>query len=78
MVDGNEADDKILAVLEGEVVYGGWHDTADFPDALIERLKHYFLTYKHASGRSHPGPLCRRHLRPRGGARSNPAQSARL
>jgi inorganic pyrophosphatase len=50
MVDGNEADDKILAVLDGDAVYGGWNDIADCPGALIERIKHYFLTYKQAAG----------------------------
>jgi inorganic pyrophosphatase len=46
MVDGNEADDKIIAVLENDLVYGELAHIAQCPRALIDRLKHYFLTYK--------------------------------
>lgn len=46
MIDKNEADDKIVAVLEGDAVYGEYRELAEVPVALIDRLKHYFLTYK--------------------------------
>lgn len=46
MIDGNQADDKIIAVLKGDSVYGGWKDLADIPQLMIDRLRHYFLTYK--------------------------------
>jgi inorganic pyrophosphatase len=46
MIDGNQADDKIIAVLDGDAVYGAWREIDQSPPALIERLKHYFLTYK--------------------------------
>jgi inorganic pyrophosphatase len=46
MIDGNEADDKIIAVLEKDVSYGHIEDLADAPSGLVERLQHYFLTYK--------------------------------
>lgn len=46
MVDGNEADDKIIAVLESDLVYGAFQHVAQLPTALVDRLKHYFLTYK--------------------------------
>ena len=46
MIDGDEADDKIIAVMRKDAVYGGWKDINDVPKSLIERLKHYFLTYK--------------------------------
>ena len=46
MFDGDEADDKILAVLDGDGAYGGFRDVGDCPSALVERLRHYFLTYK--------------------------------
>lgn len=45
MLDGGEADDKIIAVLKGDEVYQ-WDDIADCPENLITRLQHYFLTYK--------------------------------
>jgi inorganic pyrophosphatase len=46
MIDHNEADDKIIAVLEGDLVYGGMTDITDCPSGLIDRLRHYFLSYK--------------------------------
>lgn len=46
MIDKNEADDKIVAVMEGDIIYGNWQDMNDVHPSLIERLKHYFLTYK--------------------------------
>jgi inorganic pyrophosphatase len=50
MIDGNQADDKIIAVLEGDALHGSWRDVQDSPAALIDRLRHYFLTYKQAPG----------------------------
>lgn len=50
MIDGNEADDKIIAVLKGDAVYGEYKDIADCPKSVVERLKHYFLTYKDMPG----------------------------
>ena len=46
MIDQNQADDKIVAVMQQDAVYGGWKEITDCPPPLIERLKHYFLTYK--------------------------------
>jgi inorganic pyrophosphatase len=46
MIDNGEADDKIIAVLKSDEVYGGWHDVSDLPERIIKRLQHYFLTYK--------------------------------
>lgn len=46
MIDKGEADDKIIAVLKGDDVYKDWKDIDDIPVALLNRLKHYFLTYK--------------------------------
>lgn len=46
MIDKGEADDKIIAVLKGDDVYKDWRDINDVPVALLNRLKHYFLTYK--------------------------------
>ena len=52
MVDGGEADDKIIAVLEGDYVWGEARDIDDIPKAMITRLHHYFLTYKEVPGES--------------------------
>lgn len=46
MIDGNQADDKIVAVLKGDSVYGGWKSIKDVSSQLVDRLRHYFLTYK--------------------------------
>ncbi len=50
MLDDGEADDKIIAVLKGDYVYGDVHDIDDLPGVLVERLRHYFLTYKLVPG----------------------------
>lgn len=46
MIDGTQADDKILAVLEFDVAYGQIEDVSQCPPGIIDRLKHYFLSYK--------------------------------
>lgn len=46
MVDHGEADDKIIAVLENDLAFGRARDLADLPEILVERLRHYFSTYK--------------------------------
>ncbi len=50
MLDGNEADDKIIAVLNGDGLYGAWSDISDIPKPVVTRLLHYFETYKLAPG----------------------------
>lgn len=50
MVEGDEADDKILAVLIGDPSYGDMTDIRQVPRAVIDRLRHYFLTYKAIPG----------------------------
>ena len=51
MIDNGEADDKIISILKGDEVYQQWRDVSDCPASLIERLKHYFLTYKQMPGK---------------------------
>lgn len=46
MVDGKQADDKIVAVLIKDLVYGELRDISECPQGLLDRLRHYFLTYK--------------------------------
>jgi inorganic pyrophosphatase len=50
MVDGGEADDKIVAVLKDDATYGNWTDISHVPASMLDRLQHYFLTYKQAPG----------------------------
>ncbi len=56
MIDGDEADDKIVAVLVGDATYGDIEDISQCPAPVIDRLRHYFLTYKQAPGE--PAPAC--------------------
>lgn len=46
MLDGGEADDKIVGVLENDTLWSSITDISELPAAFIERLQHYFLTYK--------------------------------
>jgi len=50
MIDGHQADDKIIAVLEADLAYGHINDIDECPKALVDRLKHYFLSYKQLPG----------------------------
>jgi inorganic pyrophosphatase len=50
MIDGEEADDKIIAVLEKDLGYGTIGDLPYAPKGLIDRLRHYFLSYKQIPG----------------------------
>lgn len=52
MIDGGEADDKIIAVMKGDQFYQQWNDVKDCPKSVITRLEHYFLTYKDMPGMS--------------------------
>jgi inorganic pyrophosphatase len=50
MLDGGEADDKIIAVLASDEFYVTWNDVSELPQAMVDRLKHYFLNYKQMPG----------------------------
>jgi len=52
MIDKGEADDKIIAVMAKDEMYNKWKDISDVPESLLNRLKHYFLTYKNIPGES--------------------------
>ena len=71
MIDHGDADDKIIAVLDNDFVYGAAREIGDLPTVLVERLRHYFETYKwvperptnvsieHVYGREHAGEVVR-------------------
>lgn len=46
MLDNGEADDKIIAILERDSMWGSVQDISELPVALVDRLRHYFATYK--------------------------------
>lgn len=50
LLDRQEADDKIIAVLEGDFMWGEVEDVKELPAILVERLQHYFSTYKLVPG----------------------------
>lgn len=50
MIDHGEADDKIIAVLQNDTIWGRAQDISEVPPVLVERLRHYFSTYKMIPG----------------------------
>lgn len=52
LLDGDQVDDKIIAVMVDDVVYGDIGDVSQCPKGMIDRLKHYFLTYKEIPGKT--------------------------
>ncbi|MFD1551551.1 inorganic pyrophosphatase [Putridiphycobacter roseus] len=46
MIDGGEADDKIIAVLKDDQAYGKMKNIDEIPSLVLDRIKHFFLTYK--------------------------------
>jgi inorganic pyrophosphatase len=52
MVEKSEADDKIIAVLLGDPTFGELTEVTQLSRAVIDRLRHYFLTYKAIPGES--------------------------
>ncbi len=54
MVEKGEADDKVIAVLLGDPAYGDYTEVGRLPRAIVDRLRHYFLTYKQIPGDAAP------------------------
>jgi inorganic pyrophosphatase len=54
-IDGGVADDKIIAVLYNDNIWGAADDITDIPQRFVERLQHYFSTYKMVPG--HPSTM---------------------
>ena len=50
MEDNGQADDKIVAVLKDDAIWSEARDISDLPARLVERMQHYFLTYKMRPG----------------------------
>ena len=50
LLDHNQADDKIIAVLKNDAIYGRYNDISELPKSIIRRLVHYFTTYKDIPG----------------------------
>ena len=54
MIDAHQADDKIIAVLQKDAMYEHIDDIFQLPESILQRLKHYFLTYKLFPGKTQP------------------------
>jgi inorganic pyrophosphatase len=50
MIDEGEADDKIVAVLEPDLVLAEVNEIDQLPASMVDRLQHYFATYKLVPG----------------------------
>ena len=57
MIDNGEADDKIIAVLANDNLWADVDDIDELPSILVERLRHYFSTYKLVPGSEPPVTL---------------------
>lgn len=53
LLDHNQADDKIIAVLKNDAIYGNITDIDQLPKQVVRRLIHYFSTYKDIPGENH-------------------------
>jgi inorganic pyrophosphatase len=51
MIDNEEADDKIIAILANDSYWENVNDISQLPTVLVERLRHYFSTYKLVPGK---------------------------
>ncbi|MDL2214698.1 inorganic pyrophosphatase [Dysgonomonas sp. OttesenSCG-928-M03] len=52
LIDNGQADDKLIAVLDNDAIYSAYKDITDIPLPVIERLRHYFTTYKDIPGQT--------------------------
>ncbi len=50
MIDGGEADDKIIAVLDNDPAWSNVEDISGLPPMLVGRIEHYFASYKTLPG----------------------------
>jgi inorganic pyrophosphatase len=46
LIDSDEVDDKLIAVLNGDPYFKKAQDIQDINPVVIDRMQHYFLTYK--------------------------------
>lgn len=50
LIDGGEADDKIISVLVSDKVFEQYKEITQLPKGILQRIEHYFLTYKNLPG----------------------------
>lgn len=54
ILDDIQADEKIVAVLTNDAVYGAYNDIREVPEPIVDRLIHYFTTYKNLPSAPRP------------------------
>lgn len=54
LIDRSEADDKIIAVVDSDPYWADVKDIKGLPKLLLDRITHYFLTYKLKPGEEKP------------------------
>lgn len=57
LLDGGEADDKIVAVLDSDAVFSYVQELSQVPSAVVDRIVHYFATYKMSLNPDEPNPI---------------------
>ena len=58
LFDRHEADDKLVGVLVNDPAFGDYTELAQVPRPLVDRLRHYFLTYKQIPDPHAAAPVC--------------------
>ncbi len=53
-LDNEQADDKILAVMDKDTMWSDVSDVTNLPRTISDRLLHYFSTYKMSPNRFNP------------------------
>ncbi len=51
MTDGNETDEKIIAIPFGDPTLSGYSDISELPKHRFEEIRHFFSVYKELEGR---------------------------
>jgi len=56
-MDNDRADPKLMAVLDGDLLWGDIREMEDVPDRQLERVEHYFRQYKVEKNQKNPVTL---------------------
>lgn len=51
MVDNNEKDTKIIAVMNGDPIYNNYNELEDLPPHIMDELSHFLKIYKELEGK---------------------------
>lgn len=51
MDDGDEHDEKIIAVADGDPTYKGYNSIRELPAHIFDEMSHFFSVYKQLEGK---------------------------